>query len=269
MSKLLTRTISGAVYVILFVGAIYCGRITGNKMLGTLVLKAFLLFVTIGGTFEYFRMIEKKGDRPNRWIGYLMAALSICSIPVFSIELPILLMLLAMATLISELWRGGAHPFANAAHTMLPTAYIAIPFAWMQNLNEFGVLMMVVLLTWVNDSFAYLGGSLVGKHKLWVRHSPGKTWEGCICGLVGNIAVATLCGPLFKAPLSRPEWIAIGLIVSIIGTLGDLVESMLKRSCDVKDSGNIMPGHGGFLDRFDSLLAIVPFVYAFLLIINK
>ena len=127
---------------------------------------------------------------------------------------------------------------------------------------EFNILMMCIIMVWVNDSFAYMGGSLFGKHKMWPKHSPGKTWEGTAIGVAACVAVGILIGPMFNAlpyhQTSWPFWLLLALVCSIIGTLGDLVESMLKRSVGLKDSGNIMPGHGGFLDRFDSLLMIIP-----------
>ena len=128
---------------------------------------------------------------------------------------------------------------------------------------ECNILMMCIIMVWVNDSFAYMGGSLLGKHKMWPKHSPGKTWEGTAIGVAACVAVGIFVGPLFNAfpyrPIGWPVWLMLALVCSIIGTLGDLVESMLKRSVGLKDSGNIMPGHGGFLDRFDSLLMIIPF----------
>ena len=126
------------------------------------------------------------------------------------------------------------------------------------------VVFMVVLMVWVNDSAAYIGGSLFGRHKMWERHSPGKTWEGTAFGVAVTLAVAVFLGPWIQPAIAWPHWLALGMISSVIDTLGDLVESMLKRSVGVKDSGNIMPGHGGILDRFDSLLVIMPFAYAYI-----
>ena len=168
-------------------------------------------------------------------------------------------------TLMRELWRNSEHPFGDALHTLLPAIYCALPLGLMSILHyEFNILMMCIIMVWVNDSFAYMGGSLFGKHKMWPKHSPGKTWEGTAIGLAACVAVGLLIGPKFNAlpyhdQIGWPIWLLLALVCSIIGTLGDLVESMLKRSVGLKDSGNIMPGHGGFLDRFDSLLMIIPF----------
>ena len=143
-----------------------------------------------------------------------------------------------------------------------------VPLGMMSDLHSTsaGILMMVFILIWVNDSFAYMTGMLLGRHKMWERHSPKKTWEGTVGGALFCIATAVIVGPIVGGHelLNRLDWAVIGLLCSVIGTLGDLVESMFKRSCGVKDSGNIMPGHGGVLDRFDSILMAVPFVCAYL-----
>ena len=125
-------------------------------------------------------------------------------------------------------------------------------------------LLMVIAMVWVNDSGAYIGGSLFGRHKMWPRHSPGKTWEGTAFGVLVTLLFGLFVGPLLVPSVTWPHWLVLGLFCSVAGTLGDLVESMLKRSVGVKDSGSVMPGHGGFLDRFDSLLVIMPFVCVYL-----
>jgi phosphatidate cytidylyltransferase len=116
---------------------------------------------------------------------------------------------------------------------------------------------MLIVLIWINDTMQYIVGSFIGKTKMAPIISPKKTWEGTIGGSLLAVLVAIVCGIFFKQyPIG--EWIAFGLVASIAGTIGDLVESKLKRTAGVKDSGNIMPGHGGALDRFDSLLLAGP-----------
>jgi len=121
----------------------------------------------------------------------------------------------------------------------------------------------MIFFIWINDTGAYLVGSFLGKHKMYERISPGKTWEGTIGGALFCMAFSFVMVKIFPQ-LALQHWIAISIIVAVFGTLGDLVESMLKRLAGVKDSGNIMPGHGGVLDRFDSLLFSTPFVFAYL-----
>ena len=128
------------------------------------------------------------------------------------------------------------------------------------------MLLLVFVILWANDTFAYLTGRLLGKHKLFERISPGKTIEGSIGGLVFTLAGIMLFSH-YVDWLSLWQAIGMGLIAVVFGTLGDLCESMLKRQAGVKDSGNLIPGHGGVLDRFDSVLFAVPFVYVFLFLI--
>jgi len=132
--------------------------------------------------------------------------------------------------------------------------------------------LSVFVFLWVNDTGAYCVGSLLGRHKLFPRVSPGKSWEGSIGGAVFVLAVAYLVGwldnteiadadhasPVFMGMLSIPEWMGLGLVVVVFGTWGDLVESLFKRTLGIKDSGSILPGHGGMLDRFDSSLLAIP-----------
>jgi phosphatidate cytidylyltransferase len=125
----------------------------------------------------------------------------------------------------------------------------------------------IICLIWASDVSAYLVGSLIGKHKLYERISPGKTWEGTIGASILTVACSFLIHQLFPE-LALKHWVVIAVLVSVFGTIGDLVESMFKRQAGIKDSGKIMPGHGGILDRFDSLLFVAPFVYTYLTLIK-
>ena len=267
------RTASATVYVMLFLGSMFSGVLLGNAKVGMLIFGAFLLFVTVGCSFEFLRLVGQQGARPNRPLAYTYAVfgfLMMGLLPLFYgwtifIYMILFYCLFAISVLV-QLWNHSEQPFREAAYTMIPLLYIAIPLALMLTvLQDQGpmVLLMVVAIVWVNDSGAYIGGSLLGKHKMWPRHSPGKTWEGTAFGVTVAIAFAVVTGPAVSN-IIWPHWLMLALICGIVGTLGDLVESMLKRSIGVKDSGSIMPGHGGFLDRFDSLLIIMPFVYVYL-----
>ena len=271
------RTASATVYALLFVGSIYSGRMIGNRNWGIVILTAFALFVALGCSFEYYRIAKMHNHRANQPLGYFFTTCMVLAmglLPVngyfegvgmaVTISLYAILFVSLPITLIVQLWHDSERPFSDALHTLLPTVYCALPLGLMPLLHyEFNILMMCIIMVWVNDCFAYMGGSLVGKHKMWAKHSPGKTWEGTAIGLVACVATGIFVGPLFDTGDlildPWPMWLALALVCSVIGTLGDLVESMLKRSVGLKDSGNIMPGHGGFLDRFDSLLGILPF----------
>lgn len=260
------RTASAAVYALLFLGSIFSGQLLGNPLLGIFILTAFALFVALGCTYEYFRMVTLKGDCPNRPLGYYFTILIVLCLGFARTWLPSIwvlgagILLMFPITLMIQLWRQSEHPFADVLHTLLPAIYCGVPLGMMPYLQH-SLLVMCVLMVWVNDSFAYMGGSLVGKHKMWPKHSPGKTWEGTAIGVLACVALGIFVGPLLDSSPSILIWVILGLICGVVGTLGDLVESMLKRSVGVKDSGNIMPGHGGFLDRFDSLLMILPFAF--------
>ena len=277
MKNFWVRAASAVVYVALFLGSIYSGLLTGNKTLGAVILTAFLLFVACGCTFEFFRIVKQQGATPCQPLGYaytVVALLTLAAIAygshtgyiAFGIAMTLLPMAFGVAAMV-QLWLHSEQPFRDAAYTMVPMLYAAIPLGLMPMLHEsYNVLVMVLIMVWMNDNGAYMGGSLLGKHKMWVRHSPGKTWEGTAIGVLVTLATAYFVGPLFNDQIAWYHWLALGFICSVIDTLGDLVESMLKRSVGMKDSGKIMPGHGGFLDRFDSLLIAVPVAFAYLAI---
>lgn len=168
--------------------------------------------------------------------------------------------------LLFELVGAAQKPFNNLGHLLTGLFYIAMPVLFLVSIatpagayqpnRVFGLLWLV----WTNDTLAYLIGSQIGKTKLFERISPKKTWEGTLGGVIGTILMAW--GLAHGVPdFNLGQWLALGAVVSVFGTLGDLVESMLKRSVGVKDSGNLFPGHGGFLDRFDAFLFMLPIAW--------
>lgn len=160
-------------------------------------------------------------------------------------------------------------PFANIAYTFLGILYVAIPFsllhviAFCTGKYQFELVTGILLLTWASDTGGYFAGTLFGKTKLFVRISPKKSWEGFVGGAVLTLLIAfALSNYIGILPLWK--WMTIGILTVTAGTYGDLVESLFKRSINIKDSGESLPGHGGFLDRFDALLLSLPFIAAFL-----
>jgi phosphatidate cytidylyltransferase len=155
-------------------------------------------------------------------------------------------------------------------NTLLGLIYVLVPCAFLiimvfdeqKNFHPEKVLGMIFFI-WINDTGAYLVGSFIGKHKLYERISPNKTWEGTLGGIALCIALSFVMVHIFPQ-LALKHWVVISVIVAVFGTLGDLVESMLKRMAGIKDSGKLMPGHGGVLDRFDSLFFATPFVFCYL-----
>jgi phosphatidate cytidylyltransferase len=193
-----------------------------------------------------------------------------------------LLVVLLMITLIMiiELYRKNEKPFDSLAHTFFPLIYTVIPLSLfpfsafghmgLEPLLPHGTLVfspgIVVgffLLIWANDTGAYLVGMTMGKHRLFERISPKKSWEGFFGGVILAVFVSWLLSG-WLGVVNPFKWALIAIIISVFGTYGDLVESMLKRSAGIKDSGNVMPGHGGFLDRFDSAVMSFPLVFLFI-----
>lgn len=272
MSKFLTRTISGAVYVLLILLAIYGGKLTGNNVAGSIIFSVIFFIIAMIGCYEVVHNLTLSGKIVNNALAYAIAATTMLILFPFNMESGLslvapMVILLPFIVMIAQLWRQDEKPFATIGYTLLPTLWVVIPILFLSYIHydSPGLAMMIFILIWVNDSFAYMTGMLLGKHKMWERHSPGKTWEGTVGGFVFCILTAVFIGPLFTSAgdtiQSSLGWAIIGIICSVFGTLGDLVESMFKRSCGVKDSGNIMPGHGGVLDRFDSILMTTPFVF--------
>jgi len=245
------------------------------------------LAILAGTQYEYYLMIGKAGIKPQRITGmavsvtaYLLAVLSAAGL----LEARWLLMILPLLTLvfITELYRKEERPFDSIAHTLFPLFYITLPLSLLpfaafghSGLRSIlpsgslsfspGIVIGFFMLLWLNDTGAYLAGVTFGKHRLMERISPKKSWEGFAGGaLLALVAAWFLNGWL--GITDRKGWLIISVIITIAGTYGDLTESMLKRSLGIKDSGTIMPGHGGFLDRFDSTLVSFPLVYLFIVL---
>jgi phosphatidate cytidylyltransferase len=174
---------------------------------------------------------------------------------------------------IYELYTESENPFANIGWSVIAVFWILVPLLLTNNLYfKYGGPFVVALffLIWVNDSASYFFGSLLGKHPFFKRISPKKTIEGFIAGIIFTLLFAFFfikCPEL--AMFSRIEWLALAVIIIITATFGDLVESLLKRSLSLKDSGSIMPGHGGFLDRFDAYFFTVPFIVSALWLLGQ
>lgn len=174
---------------------------------------------------------------------------------------------------IAELFLHDEKPFNNLGHYILGQAYLSIPYTVLTALamwtgeyspnRVFGLMWLV----WTNDTMAYLVGSRIGRRKLFERISPGKTWEGMLGGLASTLIMSWTLS-LILTDYTQIQWVILAVIISVMGTLGDLIESMLKRSTGVKDSGDFFPGHGGFLDRFDAFQFSLPFAWAALYILK-
>lgn len=242
----------------------------------------FLFYIiSIGCSYEFYIGLKSKKHNPDILTGLLSGSLTYFLIALFALRiidshfLLSGLLILPMICII-ELFRNKPDPFINIALAMAGIVYISVPLALVLFLYyptpdtveaTPTLLLSFFTLIWVNDSMAYIIGSLMGKHRLFERISPKKSWEGSFGGLVFSILVSFF---LYKwlGIYSYQTWMIISIIIVILGTLGDLTESMFKRSLEIKDSGTFFPGHGGFLDRFDAVLISIPFVLVFIYIFN-
>ncbi|HLN54398.1 MAG TPA: phosphatidate cytidylyltransferase [Bacteroidales bacterium] len=275
MDNFFRRTITGAAIVIIILGGFWLHPV--SFFITGLILVA-------GIQYEYYVIISNSGVNPRKAAGIItgIATYTLSTMAAAGLikgEWLLLVIPLVFVLIISELYRKEPEPFNTLAHTLFPLIYGVLPFALFpfsafshSGLESIishgdlifspGIVIGFFLLVWANDTGAYLTGMTLGKHKLFERISPKKTWEGFSGGFIIAIAAAWFLSG-WLGVVSRVEWIVIAVIVSVVGTYGDLVESMLKRSTGVKDSGNILPGHGGFLDRFDSTIIAFPVVYLF------
>ncbi len=268
MNNLAIRSLTGAGFVIVMIG---------SALLGQIVFSALFLLVTILGLWEFYGLVEKHGSFPMKILSiisgiilFLTLAISLtgkAQIHILWINLPVFFILF-----IAELFRNKQTPFGNIASSLLGIIYIALPLglaiyffdpAHASGPLHYGTLVGYLVILWLNDTGAYFVGSTIGRHKLFERISPKKTWEGSIGGAVIALLTAYAASFIFIQH-TQWQWLVIGLLIIVFGSLGDLVESMFKRSLGIKDSGKLLPGHGGILDRFDAVLFSVPFVFIFL-----
>lgn len=269
------RVVTAIVFVVVMVGGVY---------LHPLSLIALLLIITAMCLWEYLDLTLIKDNSGRTWIGLLLGLFpfllsAIYNLPNFELANSFLyngiLLFLPLVALsfVYELYTSSEQPFTNIGVILLGVFYIGIPLALVPMMAFLGgtfhpnIIFGLLLLTWANDTGAYLIGSQIGRTKLFPRISPKKTWEGSLGGVVVAFMAAYLLSMVFK-DLALKDWLVLALLVSIFGSIGDLVESMLKRSLHIKDSGNLLPGHGGMLDRFDAFLFLLPFAAAYLLWIS-
>jgi phosphatidate cytidylyltransferase len=269
-ANLPTRSLSALAYVVILLGTLLAGPWS---------FFAFLLFVSLGAVYELIAMAERKGVHPPRMFLYCINAL-VLSVNFFSANGTIsytwlvIIIPLIFSLFLLELFKSGPKPFEGLPISFLVVLYCVLPFALAAHLvfvnhnYHFEFLLGSIFMIWANDTFAYFAGSMFGKHKIMEKVSPKKTYEGLVGGVIGVSVLAYFMGDLLWWG-SKTDWLIIGLIVSVMGSLGDFIESLFKRDANVKDSGKIMPGHGGFLDRLDSLIFALPFIFTYLFIANK
>lgn len=239
-----------------------------------------ILFLTQS---EFYRISKLSDCSPQRIVGLALGVLlfSICFLIANNIIPPTLIMLfipILLFVFIAELFGKSTDSLKNSAITIVGLIYVALPFSLLNFIvfkeisgsNHFypWILVGILFIIWSYDSMAYVMGSLLGKHKIAAKISPKKSWEGLIGGTVFAVIIGILNAVLFQE-ISMFNWIAIAFLAVIFGTIGDFFQSKLKRQIGIKDSGRVLPGHGGLLDRFDSLLFVIPIVYIWLNLIDK
>ncbi len=269
MNNLLQRSLTGFFLVAVIVGCILAHYY---------VFTALCLFLTITVLIEFYRLLAANQIIVHKIYGIVVAIIILISSFIHTIGLVdekiyLLTILPLLGIPVIELYRKHNKPFENIAYTITGILYIAMPFCLLNILpvikqgNQYVYYSEIPLgffiLIWMYDTGAYLVGSAIGKHRLFERISPKKSWEGAIGGALIAALFAYLISLFFNV-LQFADWLSIAVIIVITGTYGDLTESMLKRKLNIKDSGTFLPGHGGLLDRFDSVLFAAPAVFVYL-----
>lgn len=266
MSNLQQRVIAAVVGVLVILLAIWYSDWT-----------CALLFLVISALtqIEFYRLLGLDGNQPLTYYGTLVGCLTV--VLTFLVEKGfideqayyLICPAANMIFLIKLYKKRDLKPFTNIGFTFLGIIYVAVPFALMNVIALRGgtyhpwIIFGCLLLLWASDIGAYFAGTKFGRRKLFERVSPKKSWEGSVGGAIAAGIIALGLG-IFSPELTAWQWYCIGAIIVVTGTYGDLVESLFKRSIAIKDSGSSIPGHGGFLDRFDGLLLAAPFIVTFL-----
>ena len=257
MNEFINRTIFGALYVAVVVCCVVFSQ--------TATLYLFLA-VTIAAVLEFHKLM-KSPTSTTLW--------SLCAAVILywgngELLFKVIFILLLIGALVAEVFRRGDAPIRDWSNVVFSVFMLAWPLSLMNQILEMGewsttryILLALFVCIWANDSGAYCVGSLIGKHKMIPRVSPGKSWEGLVGGFIFSL-IAGYIFSIFVKEYSLLQWLIIAFTISVFGTLGDLVESMIKRSVGVKDSGKFLPGHGGVLDRFDSILLATPVLWLLL-----
>lgn len=270
MNNFTQRSITGVIFVLVLLGAI---------VLSEYASAILFFFIILLGTREFYSFFKDQEVSPQRATG-IISSLIYFVITVFINQGQLAntalftLVPITFFIFLKELFRNHTTPIANIAYTLLGIIYVALPMTLLYELsfinnNQFGgdynyqIVLGFFFLLWANDTGAYLVGRKLGRTKLFERISPKKTWEGSLGGAIMGLGIGYLNAQIFP-DLSLVNWLVVALLVVIFGSLGDLVESMFKRSLNIKDSGKLLPGHGGLLDRFDGIFIAAPIVYTYL-----
>ncbi len=269
MKKLLIRTATGLIYVALLLSATLCGQ------WAFLIIFSIILAV---GIFELRRLCLGDKSSPVYDIVDIIGGLTLFNSSFFSCSSSVnqentvwIAAIYLIVRLLLQLYDKKRNPVEQLGVSFLAVLYLVLPLSLINRLyfeaNGHTTLLACLIFIWVNDTGAYCVGSLFGRHRLFERVSPKKSWEGFWGGMIFTIVSAVIIGAYFCTYFNEftiTQWVGLSIIVTLFSTWGDLIESMIKRSVGVKDSGNILPEHGGILDRIDSLLLVVPAVLLYI-----
>ena len=275
MSNMLVRLRTAIVFVILFIGLV-----VGHEY-SYLLLMVAIIALSLNEFLTLFSHTREK-NRISFWYKPLAITMGVsifiltylAAHNIWPYTWPIFLAIAPLSFFIIELWADSANPFRNIAINALGLIYIAFPIGLLNFMAitdgeyNYKIVLSLIFIVWAYDAGAYVFGTKFGKHKLFERVSPGKTWEGSMGGLISALLIAYAVHLVFN-PYPLQDWLIIAVIICIFGTFGDLIESMLKRSLNIKDSGTLMPGHGGMLDRFDAVYFMLPFVYLYIKLVVR
>jgi len=265
------RAITGIVFVGVLMGGILFHPFAFLGVFGLIVMLTL---------YEFYGLIEKDGKSPQKLLGTAIGTLFFASTFLVNQEIMPLAYLvgfipIALFFFLAELFRKKENPYTGLAYTILGFFYIALPFSSLSYLINnpvlgegfhYEFLLAFFVLIWTGDTGAYLVGSQIGKRKLFERISPKKSWEGSIGGVICAMGVSWIFS-IYFTQINLWQWFGFAIIAVTKGTYGDLVESLFKRKLGIKDSGTILPGHGGMLDRFDSAILAAPAIFTYIYII--
>ena len=262
MSNLAKRSITGLLFGIVVLGSIFYGPYTQISIFSVFMLLGLIEYYSLFDQHPIVKISKEIGVFIGVFIFSLLVGISLKILPIISITI---IFPLFFTLILNELWKKQENPIINISVLVFGIIYIVIPFYLTIDLNlrdtsDLPLIVGMFLLIWTNDCFAYCIGRLLGKRKLFERISPNKTWEGAIGGIIFTLILGYIIG----AYINKGEelfWMVSALIIAPCSIYGDLLESLFKRSLNIKDSGTILPGHGGILDRFDAALFAIPFFY--------
>lgn len=270
MKNFIQRVAFGIIYLVVIIGSLFAGK---------LAFGFIFLLINLVALYEFYALTGAAGSTPPVlpslvtgsvvFITAFLVSSQVAGPGLLLLSIPFIILIFILA-----LYSGKPDVMNNTAFSILGIVYVSVPLSAINFLafpqeNAFAythrIILGILTLVWINDTGAYLVGMTFGRHRLFERISPKKSWEGAIGGGILTL-IAALWLHLIMGTLNRPDWLIFALIVSVFGVFGDLTESLFKRSVGQKDSGKIIPGHGGLLDRIDSILFVMPLSAVYLIL---